>query len=230
MTSTLDAPAVRDELTRLLDAADAQEPELHARLAARFPGSFPTSDEEAADLLTDAYIAVPREVGELLAMLVRATGARTVVEFGTSFGISTIYLAAALRDNGGGRVITTEIETAKADAALASLRRSGLDDLVDVRVGDALATLRDLPGTVDLLLLDGWSALYLPVLEIVEPALRPGALVVADDTSLFPDVLTSYLARVRDLGSGYRSVDIPLGDRLELSMRTGQVSAASTAR
>ncbi|GLZ47330.1 O-methyltransferase [Actinomycetospora sp. NBRC 106375] len=193
MTSTLDAPAVHDELTGLLAAADAQEPELHARLATRFPGSSsdpgtrPTSDEDVADLLTDAYIAVPREVGELLALLLRATGARTVVEFGTSFGISTIYLAAALRDNGGGRVITTEIEPAKADAATASLRRCGLDDLVDVRVGDARETLRGLDGPVDVLLLDGWSTLYLPVLEIVEPALRPGALVVADDTSLFPE-------------------------------------------
>jgi predicted O-methyltransferase YrrM len=223
MTSTLDTAPVHDELTRLLDAADAQEPELHARLAARFPGTGPSSDEEAADLLTDAYIAVPREVGELLALLVRATGARTVVEFGTSFGVSTIYLAAALRDNGGGRVITTEIETAKADAAAATLRACGLDDLVDLRVGDALATLRDLRDLrrpVDLLLLDGWSALYLPVLEVVEPALRPGALVVADDTSLFPDVLAPYLARVRDPHAGYRSVDLPLGDRLEVSVRT----------
>ncbi|MHC1561646.1 O-methyltransferase [Actinomycetospora sp. C-140] len=228
MTSTLDAPAVLDELSGLLAAADAQEPELHARLAARFPVSDPrtgpTSDEDVADLLTDAYIAVPREVGELLALLVRATGARTVVEFGTSFGISTIYLAAALRDNGGGRVVTTEIETAKADAATASLRRCGLDDLVDLRVGDARETLRgldDLGDPVDLLLLDGWSTLYLPVLEIVEPALRPGALVVADDTSLFPEVLAPYLARVRDPRAGYRSVDLPLGDRLEVTVRTG---------
>jgi predicted O-methyltransferase YrrM len=220
MTSTLDTAPVHDELDRLLAAADAQEPELHARLAARYPGTGPTSDADAADLLTDAYIAVPREVGELLALLVRATGARTVVEFGTSFGISTIYLAAAVRDNGGGRVVTTEIETAKADAAAATLRRCGLDDLVDLRVGDALATLRDLPGPVDLLLLDGWSALYLPVLDLVEPALRPGALVVADDTSLFPEVLAPYLARVRDPRAGYRSVDLPLGDRLEVSVRT----------
>jgi predicted O-methyltransferase YrrM len=117
-----------------------------------------------------------------------------------------------------------------AGSPAATLRRCGLDDLVDLRVGDALETLRDLPGPVDLLLLDGWSGLYLPVLEIVEPALRPGALVVADDTSLFPAALAPYLARVRDRGAGYRSVDVPLGDRLELSVRTAQAGAASTRR
>ena len=180
----------------------------------------PASEEGLEELLVDAWIAVPREVGELLALLVRSTGARTVVEFGTSFGISTVYLAAALRDVGGGTVITTEREEGKARAAAEHLRRAGLDDLVDLRVGDALETLADLPGPVDLLLLDGWSYLYLPVLDLVEPALRDGALVVADDTSLFPEALAPYLARVRDPHHGYRSVDLPLGDRLELSVWT----------
>ena len=218
--TTLDTPSVHDELERLLAAADAQEPTLNARFAARYGDRMPDSDADVADLLTDAYIAVPREVGELLAILVRASRARTVVEFGTSFGVSTIYLAAALRDNGGGRVITTELETDKARVAGENLRRAGLDDLVDLRVGDARSTLRELGEPVDLLLLDGWSGLYLPVLELVEPALRPGALVIADDTAHFPEALATYLARVRDPRAGYRSVDVPLGDRLELSQRT----------
>ena len=215
--SILDLRAVRTELDRMLAAADAQEDELHARLGGL--GEI-RSDADVAHLLTDAWIAVPREVGELLALLVRATGARTVVEFGTSFGISTVYLAAALRDLGGGTVITTELEETKAAVAAEHLRRAGLDDLVDLRVGDALETLVDLPGPVDLLLLDGWSHLYLPVLELVEPKLRPGALVVGDDTSMFAEVLAPYLAHVRSPECGYRSVDVPLGDRLELSVRT----------
>jgi predicted O-methyltransferase YrrM len=217
MTSTLDSAPVRAEIAAMLAAADAQEPELHAMLAELAPDGGVT-ETELAPHLRDAWICVPREVGELLAMLVRSTGARTVVEFGTSFGVSTVFLAAALRDNGGGTVISTEIERPKADVAQAHLVASGLSDLADIRVGDALETLRDLPSDVDLLLLDGWSELYLPVLSLVEPRLRTGALVVADDTGMFPDTLAPYLAHVRD-GGGYRSVALGVGDGVELSIR-----------
>jgi predicted O-methyltransferase YrrM len=219
--STLDTDPVRSLLDEMLHAADAQEPEL-AALVARAAAAGPISETALAPELREAWICVPREVGDLLATLVRATGARTVVEFGTSFGVSTTFLAAALRDNGGrddsggATVITTELEPTKAAVAAANLRRAGLDDLVDLRVGDARETLAGLP-EVDLLLLDGWSELYLPVLRVVEPRLRPGALVIADDTDRFPDALADYLAHVR--GEGYRSQPLPLGDGLEMSVR-----------
>jgi predicted O-methyltransferase YrrM len=214
-TSTLDTEPVRTLLDEMLRAADAQEPEL-AALVERAAADGPISETALAPELREAWICVPREVGDLLATLVCATRARTVVEFGTSFGVSTTFLAAALRDNGAGRVITTELEPTKAAVAAANLRRAGLDDLVDLRVGDALETLADLP-EVDLLLLDGWSELYLPALRVVEPRLRPGALVIADDTDMLPDTLAGYLAHVR--GAGYRSQHLPLGDGLEISLR-----------
>jgi predicted O-methyltransferase YrrM len=220
LVSTLDTDPVRTLLDEMLAAADAQEPEL-AALVSRVAADGPISETALAPDLREAWICVPREVGDLLATLVHATRARTVVEFGTSFGVSTVFLAAALRDNGGGTVVTTELEPTKAEVAAANVRRAGLDDLVDLRVGDALETLAGLGGatdtSVDLLLLDGWSELYLPVLEVVEPALRPGALVIADDTDMLPDALVDYLARVR--GPGYRSQHLPLGDGLELSVR-----------
>lgn len=214
--STLDTDPVRTLLDEMLHAADAQEPELEA-LVARVAADGPISETALAPDLREAWICVPREVGDLLATLVHATRARTVVEFGTSFGVSTTFLAAALRDTGGGTVVTTELEPTKAAVAAANLRRAGLDDLVDLRVGDALETLAEVPGTVDLLLLDGWSELYLPVLRVVEPRLRPGALVIADDTDMLPDALVGYLAHVR--GEGYRSQHLPLGDGLEMSVR-----------
>ncbi|MCD2194262.1 class I SAM-dependent methyltransferase [Actinomycetospora endophytica] len=214
--STLDTDPVRTLLDEMLHAADAQEPELQA-LVSRVAAAGPISETALAPELREAWICVPREVGDLLATLVHATRARTVVEFGTSFGVSTTYLAAALRDNAAaGTVITTELEPTKAAVAAANLRRAGLDDLVDLRVGDALETLRDLP-EVDLLLLDGWSELYLPVLRVVEPRLRPGALIIADDTDMLPEALVDYLAHVR--GPGYRSQHLPLGDGLEMSVR-----------
>ena len=100
-------------------------------------------------------LAVSRETGTLLYMLARSCGARTIVEFGTSFGISTLHLAAALRDNGGGRLITSEFEPSKVARARDNLTAGGLIDLVEIREGDALQTLSvDLPETIDLLLLD----------------------------------------------------------------------------
>ncbi|MDR1934594.1 MAG: class I SAM-dependent methyltransferase [Candidatus Accumulibacter sp.] len=166
--------------------------------------------------LKDLWLPVSRETGVLLYMLARSSGARSIVEFGTSFGISTLHLAAALRDNGGGRLIGSEFEPSKVARARKHLAAAGLADLVEIREGDALETLgADLPETIDLLLLDGAKALYTEVLDRVESRLKPGALVVADDAGHSPD----YLARVRSPASGYLST--PFGEDVELSMRLG---------
>lgn len=166
--------------------------------------------------LKDLWLPVSRETGLLLYMLARSSRARTIVEFGTSFGISTLHLAAALRDNGGGRLITTEFEPAKVTRAREHLNAGGLADLVEIREGDALKTLgADLPEPVDLLLLDGAKSLYPDILSLVEGSLRPGSLIVADNADHCPE----YLQRVRTPGSGYLS--IPFADDVELSMRIG---------
>jgi predicted O-methyltransferase YrrM len=167
-------------------------------------------------LLKDLPLPVSRETGVLLYMLARSSCARDIVEFGTSFGISTLHLAAALRDNGGGRLITTEFEPSKVARARENLTAGGVIDLVEIREGDALKTLSaDLPATIDFLLLDGAKALYPDVLALVEDRLRPGALLVADDADVSPE----YLARVRSPAKGY--VSTPFGEDVELSMRIG---------
>jgi len=164
--------------------------------------------------LKDAPLAVSRETGQLLYMLARSSGARTIVEFGTSFGISTLHLAAGLRDNGGGRLITSEFEPSKAARARENLSAGGLIDLVEIREGDALQTLRaDLPDTIDLVLLDGAKALYPEILDLLEDHLKPGAIIVADNADDSPD----YLMRVRRPGSGYMST--PFAEDVELSVR-----------
>jgi predicted O-methyltransferase YrrM len=162
----------------------------------------------------DLPLAVSRETGTLLYMLARSSGARTIVEFGTSFGISTLHLAAALRDNGGGRLITSEFEPSKVARAHANIAAGGLADLVEIREGDALETLaRDLPDPVDLVLLDGAKGLYPAILALLESRLRPGALIVADNADWSPE----YLAKVRSPAHGYLST--PFGEDVELSMR-----------
>jgi predicted O-methyltransferase YrrM len=166
--------------------------------------------------MKDEPLAVSRETARLLYMLARSAGARHIVEFGTSFGISTLHLAAALRDTGGGKVITTEFEPSKAARARAHFAEAGLADLIELREGDALETLaRDLPATIDLVLLDGAKGLYPAVLALLEDRLKPGALILADNADMCPD----YLARVRAAGQGYLS--LPFGEDVELTMRLG---------
>jgi predicted O-methyltransferase YrrM len=162
----------------------------------------------------ELYLAVSPETARLLYMLGRATRARAVVEFGTSFGISTIHLAAALRDNGGGRLVGSELEPTKAAQARDNLAAAGLSELVDIREGDALETLaRDLPETIDVVLLDGHKPLYPRILDLVAPRLRPGSCLVADNVDASP----GYVARVRAPGGGYLSV--PFAEDVELSIK-----------
>jgi predicted O-methyltransferase YrrM len=208
-------------LDRLFEEADSASAETDSAVA-------DLSDEEQERLMrsktgyADLYgrfrnvpLAISRETGALLYMLARSCRARTIVEFGTSFGISTLHLAAALRDNGGGRLITSEFEPSKVARARNNLTAGGLIDLVEIREGDALRTLSvDLPETVDLLLLDGAKALYPEILRLVESRLKPGAFIVADNADYSPD----YLAYVRSPANGYMST--PFAEDVELSMRT----------
>lgn len=220
--NTLTTAPLAPLLERLFDETAAASPATSAALAA-LPAAERTrlmhSKTEYLDFyarLKDVPLPVSRETGTLLYMLARSAGVRSIVEFGTSFGISTLFLAAALRDNGGGRLVTTEFEPSKVARARAHLKIGGLDDLVEIREGDALKTLAaDLPDTIDLLLLDGAKALYPEILALVEPRLRPGALVVADNADHSPE----YLARVRSPQGGYMST--PFGGDVELSMRVG---------
>src|SRR3954468_19617401 len=221
MTTLTSAP-LAPLLDRLFDEAAASRREIG-------PAFADLSDDEQTRLMQsrtdyrDLYgrlknvpLPVSRTTGRLLYMLARSFGASTIVEFGTSFGISTLHLAAALRDNGGGRLITSEFEPSQVARARRNLKDGGLDDLVEIREGDALQTLKkDLPDRVDLLLLDGAKALYPKILRLVEGRLRPGALVVADNADYSPD----YLEHVRSPGSGYLSVGF--AEDVELSMRIG---------
>ena len=219
MTNSLAAPRVDTVLRRLLAAADAQESSGETPVPRSATRVTMTAVEQAT-AFEDWYIPVSPEGGKLLYALVRASLPQTVVEFGTSFGVSTIYLAAAVRDNGTGQVLTTELSSKKVEAAGANLREAGLDGPVTILPGDALQTLAGVARPVGLVLLDGWKDLCLPVLRLLEPGLAPGALVVADDIS-FP-IMADYLAYVRDPASGYVSVTFPVGDAMEVSSWTGR--------
>lgn len=223
-TTTFDDPRFSTVLRELERRADASDHEARQRFGA-------ASADERASLMKQAredaprfyqsfarelFLSVDPRTRRLLYMLARSTNARAIVEFGTSFGLSTLYLAAALRDNGGGRLLTAEFVSAKAAAARATFAAAAVDDLVEVREGDALETLRaGLPETIDLVLLDGAKPLYTKVLALLEPRLRRGALVLADNVADAPE----YAALVRDEANGYTS--LAFSDDVELSMYRG---------
>ncbi len=195
-----------------------QDDDVAARMDAELPGGFePLSPREQAEAAAEIYMPISAGGGALLYNLVRAVRPATVVEFGMSFGISTLYLAAAVRDNGAGRVVTTELSKDKIAAARRTFAETGLDDVITVLEGDARETLRELDGPADLVLLDGWKDLCLPVLRLLEPQLRPGTLVVADDVEL--SNLQPYLDYVRDPENGYHNVTFPVEDGMEISCR-----------
>lgn len=197
----------------------------HAILS-RFTGrsSVGGSSTSDASYLRDKLLALDADKGALAYLLCRALDARRAVEVGTSFGVSTIYLAAALRDNaaigGGSRiVIGTEIEPTKVAAARANLADAGLHSFVDIREGDALITLGDV-GLIDFLLIDIWIPLALPALKLLAPKLRAGAIVMCDNVRHFAKEFQDYTEFVRDPANGFRSMLWPKQRGMELSVRT----------
>jgi predicted O-methyltransferase YrrM len=230
--TTLDSERVAQLLTKLHGDAEASDREHVEAMMASIAAPGASMDELIAGLLAEErsdyravyqryagnYLAVTPTYGRFLYAMVRACKATRIVEFGTSMGISTIYMAAALRDNGGGRLVGSEFEPGKVLRARAHLEAAGLSDLVEIREGDARETLKDAGGEVDLLLVDGAFSLYLPALKLVEPFLRPGAVILGEN-AFDP----AYLNYVRDPANGYIAQTRPLdeGRGNEFAVRVG---------
>ena len=177
-----------------------------------------------AAFLRDKLVALDAEKGHLAYLLCRALNARRAIEVGTSFGVSTIYLAAALRDNAGieggtHTVIGTEIEPTKITAARANLAEAGLERFAEIREGDALRTLAVIDGPIDFVLIDTWIPLALPALKLLAPHLRPGAVVMCDNVKQFSKDYRDYTDFVREPANGFRSMLWPKQGGVELSLR-----------
>lgn len=219
--STLNDGRVGQLLARLHQDAEAADNALMQEMMARLGSSGSTIEEAAAQMIADEradyravysghaehFLSVSPGYGRFLYAIARAAKATRIVEFGTSMGISTIYLAAALRDNGGGQLIGSELEPVKVARARAHLDAAGLADLVDIREGDALETLKDVGGEVDVALIDGAWSLYLPVLKLIEPRLRPGAVILGENA-----FAADYLDYVRDPANGYIAQMLPIDE------------------
>jgi len=227
MPSVMNDSKLEALLAKLHAQSDSQEKAMaayYAADAACAEGARP-ADEKA--FLSDKFVALDRDKAEFCYQLCRALDARRVVEAGTSYGVSTLYLAAAVRDNarvGGsasGVVIGTEYEPAKAAAARATFAAAGLTSYIDLREGDLRQTLRDVGGAVDFMLVDIWTPMARPALELVAPRLRLGAAVVSDNTEEYREEYRDYFDFIASRSGRLRTMTLPFRGGLELTVCCG---------
>jgi predicted O-methyltransferase YrrM len=216
------------ELERLLAGLHARSDEQARAIETYFAGldkdGVTPAEDEIRAFRRDKFVALDRDKAAFCYQLCRAGDVRRIVEVGTSFGVSTLYLAAAVRDNvlaagGDGVVIGTEYEPEKALVARSNFEAAGLSRFIDLREGDLRETLRRIEGPVDFVLVDIWIAMARPALELVTPHLRPGAIVVCDNTAQHRDAYADYFAFLDDPGNGFRTMTLPFEGGLELSVR-----------
>jgi predicted O-methyltransferase YrrM len=223
-TSSLLTPAVARTLDRLHKSArtDLFRIALVAPFVVPdFLGFRKVDDDRLSKRMRNVFVPVSRSQGHMLYLIARSIDARRIVEFGTSFGVSTLYLASAMKDNGGGIVIGSENEPSKHAKACEHLREAGLEQFADVRLGDAMKTLADVEAPIDMVLLDGWKDLYLPILKLLEPKLRHRAVVLADNIFTFRKALRPYVEYVESGTNGFVSSTLDISDGFELSVFTG---------
>jgi len=176
------------------------------------------SPDESVRRRDEMLLPVGRAAGMLMNLLIKEAEARRILEVGSSYGYSTTWLAEAARAVGG-KVISLELQAPKTQYAHGQLERAGLADYVEFRVDDALASLRQLAGPFDFVLIDLWKDLYVPVFELLHRKLAPGAIVVADNMlypEKFRDDARVYRQRVR-AAAGMSSVLLAVGNGLEVS-------------
>jgi predicted O-methyltransferase YrrM len=186
-------------------------------------------DERTNEFLKDKLIALDRPKAQFCYQMCRALRARRVVEAGPSFGVSTLFLAAAVRDNlrqmaqteGDGRpvVIGTEYEPQKARVARGHFSEAGLSDLIDLREGDLRETLIDVDGPIDFMLIDVWTPMARPALSLIAPHLRQGGVVICDNTQQFREAYGEYFEFVHDPRNRLQTMTLPFEGGLEFTVR-----------
>ena len=210
---------IRTLLIKLHTAASREERGRNGKPIFK-PGRGKTPQLDHIDHSRDnKYMALDPVQGVFCYFLAKAIKARRIIEFGTSFGVSTIYLAMAIRDNGGGVVIGTELIEEKAKRARENLDKAGLSEFVDIRVGNALETLRDIKGPIDFFLNDGFPRYALPVLKMVVPHMRHGSVIVTDNVGLFKADYREYVEYLRNPDNGFQSVLMGLNEGTEFSIK-----------
>lgn len=177
-------------------------------------------DEAAHRFLADKLVALDRDKAMFCHRLCLALRAQLIVEVGTSHGVSTLYLAQALRRMGNrqGRVIATEYEPTKAAQARNNFERVGLGDFIELREGDLRHTLRQIVGRVDFVLMDIWE-MARPAIELLGPHLHQGAVIVTDNTAEFPENYYEFFEYINDPRHGFSTQTLPFAGGLEFTIK-----------
>jgi predicted O-methyltransferase YrrM len=195
--------------------------EYEKRSAAETERNQKMDDKEFFNHRDEFLLFVGPATGQLLNLLAKQSHAKTIVEVGSSYGYSTVWLADAARANGG-KLITLEAIAEKQAYAKAQIQKAGLAAFVDFRLGDARDSLSKIEVPIDFVLLDLWKDLYIPCFDLFYPKLSPGALVIADNMTYPESAMThamNYRKHVR-IKRDMQSVLIPVGSGLELSRCT----------
>ena len=211
---------LEQRLEALHEASEAQVAGTRAWFDALFKDGAPPeieSEPKIKAFLADKMVALDKDKAEFCHQLIRAMGGRRIVEIGTSFGVSTLYLAAAARANGAGQVTATEYEPDKARAARALFAETGLSGYIDLREGDLRETLKDLQGPIDFVLMDIWIQMVIPAMELLTPHMRAGAVVIADNTASFRRDYGPYFDFLS--ANGFRTLTLPFEGGLEMSVK-----------
>ena len=221
--SVLRDPKLERLLAVLHARSERQAAEIRSFEARRTEAGHPPSEQEIKAFRRDKLVALDRDKAEFCYQLCRANNARRIVEVGTSHGVSTLYLAAALRDNialagGSGAVVGSEYEAEKAQAARANFEHAGLSRFIDLREGDLRDTLAEIDGPVDFVVIDIWIAMARPALEMIAPHLKPGAIVVCDNTARDRSHYADYFAFLEDPANRFTTMTLPFDGGLEMSV------------
>jgi Methyltransferase domain len=203
-SNSLNDPRAEGVLARLHAQGDREFKYLVAHQLKRWLFGWFTRPTPGIDwaFLRDKLVPLHPDKCRLAYILGRSLQARRVVEFGTS-----------------GMVIGTEIEPTKAEVARANIAEAGLADYVEVREGNATETLKNVGGPADFLLMDSWTDFARPIIEIMAPQLRPGAIVMADNVPPVPRAYRPYIEYVRNPANGFRSMNLPYKGGVEISVR-----------
>ncbi|KAF4953473.1 hypothetical protein FSARC_12363 [Fusarium sarcochroum] len=230
------SPRVHEHLERLHAASEAQENSysqywFYLKYLYGFYITGTSWSASADDHMRDKFVALEQDKCQFMYLLARSINARNIVEAGTSFGVSTVYLALAVGQNVNeakargeivtGKVIGTEWESSKAARARKHWSEAGeeVEPWIELREGDLRETLKmeeGMPGEIDMLLLDIWTPLALPALEIIKPRLRRGAIILADNTKMAKMLYKEFLEYIHDPKNGFKTTTTAYSGGLEM--------------
>jgi predicted O-methyltransferase YrrM len=226
MASVLNDPKLEKLIFPLHQRSKVQLKAVEKYFATNFARNTEPADRPAAakKYLSDKMVALEPDKAEFCYQLCRALNARRIIEIGTSYGVSTLYLAAAARDNvrelgGKAIVVGTEYEPAKAKVARATFAKAGLAEFIDLREGDLRETLKGVKGPVDFVLIDIWEEMARPALELLAPRLHPGSIIICDNTKEHRKGYERYFKFIANPAHRLRTMTLPFSGGLELTVR-----------